>query len=188
VILDDVRKYYQKTFGKPARVASFQLGGHEIEVQKWGADRNREQVDLYATIGASAHAAPDRDAGHRSEFFVGLKPGVDDVARPLTMLALQAIIERTSLEHGHSVSFPEPLWSGTTMTSFLVLRPMSEIIRPLPLEGGVHVEFLQAIPLFQSEIAFKAEHGAEELIRRWQSVGLAFWDPARSPEPGSIQC
>ena len=69
------------------------------------------------------------------------------------------------------------------MSAFLVMRPSGDIISPVKLPDGLQVEFLQAIPVFESEIAFKAEHGAEALIRRWEDLGVRFWDPNRNPEP-----
>jgi hypothetical protein len=35
---------------------------------------------------------------------------------------------------------------------FLVLSPLGDIISPLELPDGMHVEFMQAIPIFESEL------------------------------------
>jgi hypothetical protein len=69
------------------------------------------------------------------------------------------------------------------MRRFLVLRPLGDLIPPLELPDGLHVEFLQATPIFDSELAYKSGHGAESLLRRWEESGVPFWDPNRSPEP-----
>lgn len=47
----------------------------------------------------------------------------------------------------------------------------------------MHVEFMQAVPIFESELAYKARHGARELLEHWQESGVAFWNPGRVPEP-----
>lgn len=98
------------------------------------------------------------------------------------MLALSPVIRGTHLAANHTMTFPEPLWPGTEMHGFLVRRPIAEIIPPLALES-VHVEFLQAIPVFPSEVAFKAKHGADALIRGWHEANVLFWDPDRLPHP-----
>jgi len=69
------------------------------------------------------------------------------------------------------------------MRWFLVLRPVGDIIAPLELLDGVHVDFLQAIPIFESELAYKAEHGAEALLALWEAKQVPFWDSGRSPVP-----
>lgn len=75
------------------------------------------------------------------------------------------------------------MWPGTEMDVFLVLRQLEEVLPTLELPGGVHVEFLQAVPLFESERRFKVGRGAKALLRRWEEVGLPFWDPDRQAEP-----
>jgi hypothetical protein len=153
-----------------------------VEVWKW-AETNPEQVNIYATVGASAHVILGYANDHRVEFFVGLKPAEDSIARPHAMLAVEAMSQKVEFGHGHSVTFSEPLWKGTEMNAFLVIRPRTQVIQNLALPGGMHVEFLQAIPVYESEVGFKAQHGAEELLRRWQLAGVAFWDPNRPPDP-----
>ena len=184
MVPDAVSEHYRKLWGEPSRTADFHFSGHEVKVLKWSADKNPEQVNMYTTVGASDHARAGYPNDHRVEFYVGLLPAKDDVARPLAMLPFEALVNRVELGHGHSVTFSEPLWSGTDMTGFLLLRPVVEVIPPLRLADGVHVEFLQAIPVFQSEVSFKAERQAEGLLERWKAAGLAFWNPDRRAEPG----
>jgi len=69
------------------------------------------------------------------------------------------------------------------MSRFLVMRPVSDIIQPLTLADGTHIEFLQALPIFDSELAYKTEHSAEALQERWHRTKVPFWDPNRTPEP-----
>lgn len=66
------------------------------------------------------------------------------------------------------------------MQAFLVMRPRPGFLPALDLSDGLHVEFLQAIPIFDSDWAFTAEHGADALMRRWEETGVRFWDPART--------
>ena len=125
----------------------------------------------------------DEEPDHRIEMFTGLLPAKDDIALALAMLASNPLREGTDLEHGHTVTFADSLWEHTEMRSFLLLRPIAEIAPTLRLDHGLHVEFLQAIPIFASELSFKNEHGAEALMQRWESRQVGFWDPNRGQDP-----
>jgi Suppressor of fused protein (SUFU) len=154
-----------------------------MEIYKWDAAANGEGVDLYATLGTSAEDMPGTELGHRVEYFVGLQPGRDDVASPLAALGLFARREGETVDHGHTVPAGGPLWPGTEMRAFLILRQIGEILPALTLADGVHVEFLQAVPIFDSELRFKSSHGADALLKRWESARTPFWDPRREAEP-----
>ena len=117
------------------------------------------------------------------EYFIGLEPSRDAVVQELAGLALFARQENVTVDHGHSVPADGPLWPGSPMSTFLVLRPMVAIVPPLHLSGGVHVEFLQAIPIYESERRFKNQHSAEALLERWENAQVRFWDPRRAPDP-----
>jgi hypothetical protein len=184
-VVDAVRDLYRARWGEPSRQAAFRTGGHQIEIYKWDASANGEGVDLYATLGASAEDMPGVEEGHRVEYFVGLQPGRDDVASALAALGLFAQREGETVDHGHTVPADGPLWPGTEMSAFLVLRQIGEILPALTLPNGVHIEFLQAVPVFESERRFKAAHGAEALLRRWESARVPFWDPRRRAEPAA---
>jgi len=119
------------------------------------------------------------------EYFLGLLPALDAVASPLAALGLYSVRQGVAVGDGDTVPADGPLWPGTDMRRFLVLRPLGDIIAPLELPNGMHVEFMQAIPIFESELAYKARHGARELLDHWQESGVAFWDPGRLPEPAS---
>lgn len=185
MITGAVRDLYLARWGEPSRKAAFRVAGLEVEVYKWDAEASSEGVALYATIGSSAHPMPGRDPKHRVEYFLGLLPPRDAVASPLAALALYSAREGVAVGHGDTVPADGPLWPGTGMRRFLVLRPSGDIISPLELPDGMHVEFMQAIPIFESELAYKARHSAKELLEHWQESGVAFWNPGRLPEPAS---
>jgi hypothetical protein len=180
IVTDAVRDLYLAHWGEPSRRARFEVGEFEIEVCKWAADANSDGVALYATVGASARPMVGRDPNHRVEFFVGLVPERDDVASALAALGLFSAREGVALDHGHTVPADGPLWPGTQMQTFLVLRPLRDFLPPLELPEGLHVDFLQAVPLFDGERAFKSEHGAEALLQRWEREGVPFWNPERA--------
>lgn len=181
MILEDVKRHYVSVLGAPSRRASFRIDAYPAEVFKWDDTANPHGVAFYASIGASRDPLSGMEWSHRVEFFVGLLPEEDGVARSLAMVALDPVLHGSSPGHGESLTYPEPLWSGTEMRSFLILRPRVEVIADLELAGGVHVEFLQLIPLFSSELEFKMALGEDELMSELERAGVPFWDPNRAP-------
>jgi len=181
IVGDAVRDLYSARWGEPSRRARFEVGEFNIEVFKWSAGANPEGVALYATLGASERPMVGRDPNHRVEFFLGLVPERDEVADALAALGLYAAREGTALDHGHTVPAAGPLWPGTQMRTFIVLRPLSNFLPALELPVGVHVDFLQAVPLFDAERAWKSEHGTEALLQRWERDGVPFWSADRAP-------
>jgi hypothetical protein len=129
-IIEAVRDHYRGLWGEPSRTAEFTGSDYTAGVYKWSSDTNPEGVDLYATIGASDKPIPQDDPTHRVEFFLGLLPGRDEVASPLAALALFPTREGKPLDHGHSVPAEEPLWPGTEMRRFLIMRQVGELIPP----------------------------------------------------------
>ena len=182
MLVEVLRQHYRNLWGEPSRTAHFTIMSKETDILKWDAEINPEGVCLYATAGVSEYPLAEYDPTHRLEFFTGLLPAQDAIARPLAMLALSPVIRGTHLAANHTVTFPEPLWGDTDMHGFLVRGPKAEIVPPLALDN-VHIEFLQAIPVFPSEVAFKSKHGADALIRAWQEANVPYWDPNRSPHP-----
>jgi hypothetical protein len=185
MILDSVRYHYLACFGEASRTASFETAGFQVHIYKWNADINQEGVFLYATLGTSAYPVPGYESAHRLDLVAGLLPENDRIAWPLADLASKPVLRRMELGHGHTVTFPEPLWPGTEMRSFLILQPhmSNEIVPALELSDGLHVEFLQVVPIFPSELNFKAEHGVDSLMEHWEARQVPFWDPNRSAGP-----
>jgi Suppressor of fused protein (SUFU) len=178
-VTDAVRDLYRARWGEPSRRAQFSVGDLDIEVLKWNAGTSTEGVALYATLGASSRPTKGRDPNHRVEFFVGLLPEKDEVASSLAALGLYSAREGIELDHGHTVPADIPLWPGSKMSAFLVMRPRVDFLPALDLSEGLHVEFLHAIPIFESDRAFKSKYGAEAMMKRWEEAGVAFWDPGR---------
>jgi hypothetical protein len=99
------------------------------------------------------------------------------------MAASYAERQQEELDHGHSVSYQEPLGQSTGMRSFLLVRQADAIIPDLALDAGLHVEFLQAIPLFESELDYKKAHGTPALLEHWRLHQVPFWNSTRTPNP-----
>ena len=180
---DAVRRHYRSKWGEPARQAEFRVAGLLAEILKWDASVTGEGVTLYTTVGASDRPIDADRADHRIEFFVGLRPERDEIASALAALALYPARENATVSHGHTIPSDAPFWKGTSMRHFLVLRPLQRIIEPFQFGEGIHVEFLQAIPIFESESSYKVKHGSAGLLDLWKERQVRFWDPERRAEP-----
>jgi hypothetical protein len=175
-----VREAYAALWGPPSRIAEFHKGALTAEIRKWTADSNPEGVALYVTLGSSRYPVPGCDPSHRLEFILGLLPERDEVASALAALALYSQREGEPLDHGHTVPAEGPLWPGTTMDGFLVMRPISPLVQIINFDG-MHIEVLQAIPTYKAERDLLREKPADELLADWQQEGVPFWDPERPP-------
>jgi hypothetical protein len=181
-VVDAVRDAYRARWGDPARSARFEIGDLVIEVLKWEARDHPEQVTLYATVGTSARPLAGRSPAHRLEFFLGMLPARDEIASAFAALGAYPVRENAVIGHGHTIPAGGPLWPTSPMSTFLVVRSRPGFLPPLDT-GDAHVDFLQAIPIFESERAFKVKHGVEALLDRWEKAGVPFWDPGRSANP-----
>lgn len=181
MILDDVKQHYVAVFGEPSQRASLRIDSYPAEVFKWDAAANPHGVAFYASVGASRDLLSGIDPSHRVEFFIGLLPEQDGVARSLAMVTLDPVLHGSTLGPGQTLAYPEPLWSGTEMSSFLILRPQVEMVPDLVLDDSVHVEFLQLVPLYAGELGFKVARGADALMVEFERAAVPFWDPNRAP-------
>jgi hypothetical protein len=187
VIVDDVEQRYLNVLGEPSRRASFRTDDRRVDVWKWDPSERTKFVTIYASIGASAHALHEDEPLHRVEVFAGLAPPNDDVASSLAAVALEPMRTNSPLGHGITVSYPDPLWPATEMRSFLVLHPRVALIESLRRPGGMHVEFLQIVPVHSSEVEHVVSHGVDSLLDMWEASRLMFWDPDRAPVPAPVR-
>lgn len=177
MIRDEIEAHYRSLWGEPSRRARFSKGRAAVDVLKWSASQTREGVTVYATLGASTIGEPR--IGRRVEFYIGLAPECDDVAPALVDLTAKIDEDEPDIRHGHTISYPEPLWRGTRMKTLLVMRPPVSIVPMLKLRDGTHVDYLQAVPIYGSELQLKQERSPEGLLRAWQKRQVPFWDPSR---------
>ncbi|MCW2573609.1 MAG: Suppressor of fused protein [Frankiales bacterium] len=162
-----VRGLYLARFGEPLAVARFDRSGEVIEVAKW----NTEGVFLYATLGGCVLSEGD----HLAEYFCGLSLPRDDIASALAALAAY------DSPVGHGDTVPGELWANSPMRRFLVLQPTEDFLPPLRLPDDDHVGFMQAIPLYDSELIVLRAQGPDLFMRGWEEDEVAFWDPCRLP-------
>jgi len=182
--------------GEPdARAAVTFVGTDRIEVLRFRADGN---VVRYATLGMSDHPMTDPTAaiadplrGPRAELVLTVRSGapgpgsavLDEVLRPLAVLAASPQVEGVVVAPGASLELGGPLWTGAPFTSVLVGEP-GGLVEDLELiEPMEPVRFLPLLPMTGNEAAWKRVHGAGALQDRWLRHGTDLRDPARSGVP-----
>jgi hypothetical protein len=184
MVLEVVRQHYLHLWGEPSRIIPLHSKDYHIDVYKWDASANPEEVTLYATLGASVFPQPGHATSHRFEFYTGLLPELDAIATVLAEVAIYSVKEQAPIGPGHSITWLEPLWPGTQMRSVLLKRSAIDLIPMVDsLEDGLHVEFLAIRLLYPSELQFKQQHSLEALTEHWRRHNVRFWDPNRPPEP-----
>lgn len=184
MIGDRVRQHYRERWGEPSVVFNFEdAEDGTVDVWKWGVESTNEGVGIYATVGASLWPTNSGRPLHRTEYFMPMLPPMDGAAELLAKLALYARQRGVEIDHGHTVASIGPLWPGVVMERVLILRQSGSVISPLLLSDGVHVEFLETIPIYESEREFKTQYGVEALLQRWRENDVPYWTITRSPDP-----
>lgn len=179
--MNSVKNHLIGLWREPTRIADFQTLDFSIEVFKWDANIHPEEVNFYTTVGMSNHRIFGFDPLHRIELFIGLTPSKDEIAERLAHFAYTSIRDNLQIGDNHSMTFSAPLWNNTKMDCLLLSIPNVEIVPTLLLEDGVHVSFLQMIPLFPSELEYKKANGVDDFWKSWQSREIPFWDSERLP-------
>ena len=185
-IREAVQQWYRSKWGEPARRAEFRgVDGLLAEVLKWDSAATGEGVTLYTTVAACDYVMDAAHPGHRIELVLGLRPERDEIASHLAALALYPKRKGVILGHGHTIPSDEPFWTGTEMHHFVIARGLVPIIETMAVGNGIHVEFLQVTPIFESELAYKKKHGFEALRDHWKQHRVQYWNPDRGAAPAS---
>lgn len=92
--------------------------------------------------------------------------------RWLKILARLPIEQNTWLGWGHTVPNGGPMADNTKFTGVMLIDPenVDEEAAVCRLPNGEGVNFYQVIPLYEEEMNFKIEHGAEALLERMDDV------------------
>lgn len=171
-----IEDYYRSLYGDPERQARFTAAsGEVITIFKWGASRTNEDVAIYASLGASRLFG---DAGESCEFFIGLSPDEDSIVDALAEVALHGNGTKNIPTEGDTVSLSYSLWNGTKARS-LMFSGGDEIVPPVKDGDGKQIWFLQLVPLFDSEVGYKQEHGEEGLWDLFEAKAVPYWCPSR---------
>ena len=166
-----VQDLYRARWGKPTKVGTFVRGDKSVEVGRW----DTEGVTIYATVGGAETGSGD----HRYEVFCGLSPAQDSIAQVLASAAAYSAEQGVLLRHGDTVPLDAPPWPGSLIQRMLVVEPMAEFLDPLQLPGGLHVAFLQVIPLLDEDLDLRKTKGTAALLTSWEERRVPFWSSER---------
>jgi hypothetical protein len=173
-VVGEVVGHYWSTLGKPVRKKTYVAAGQEIDVLKWRSESSGQDEVIYATSGASARAF----GSHRVEFLVSLSPEEDAVEASLAALATFPLLSG-SIGQGETVTLPVPLLPRSACRTYLIAQEANDVIPVLTISDGSHVEFLQVLPIHDSELELKRQYGAEWLLERIRGQRLRISDPRR---------
>ncbi|MFD8381928.1 suppressor of fused domain protein [Streptomyces sp. NPDC059679] len=196
-VLQLVEARLRTALGEPdARAAVTFVGTDRIEVLRF---RDADVV-RYATLGMADRPMTDPTAvvadplrGPRAELVLTVRiggaavgpglPVLDEVLRPLAVLAASPQVEGVVVAPGASLDLGGPLWPGAPFTSVLVAEP-GGLVEDLELDQPMDpVRFLPLLPMTGNEAAWKRVHGAGALQDRWLRHGTDLRDPSRSGVP-----
>lgn len=183
-ILVQVEAHLLTTFGADSGRASVSfLGTQRIDILRFGPDP--AGLFRYVTLGLSREPMTnpaDYDVsagGPRAELVLTMRGRIDEVFRPLAVLATTPANEGIVIVPGAGLDVGEPLWPGARATAVLVGEP-GGLITDLDVgEQGDVVAFLPLLPMTANEAAYKRVHGAQALADRWLAAGTDLRDPRR---------
>ena len=175
--MHSVQEVYLSRFGTPSRTARFvPADGGEIYVLKWDEDRLDEGVTMYCTAGASRWIG---EAQKTCEFFIGISPAVDEIARAVAEVGRHGRGDGAIPVSGDSITLAGPLWNGTAMRTFM-FTDGSELLEPVTIESR-NTQFMQLVPLFDSELEFKRSKGEAALWNAFEMRRVRYWSSSRQP-------
>jgi hypothetical protein len=129
----------------------------------------------YLTIGAWE---VDHCPTHRHEFFVIAREPHDSHVETLAMMAYYHLKNRLGL--GHTLPNGRPWLPGSTLDHFLLSLPYTFGPKLEELSvGDVEIQVLWALPITESEVRFRHDHGLEALESRFEDCDLEYWDHQR---------
>lgn len=172
---DDIAAHYASLFGAAETRHVYKTKTHSFEVLCWSPQQTGEDVYIFATVGAFATMGL---AIHRCEFFFGLTGQPPGVPGALAEVALDGNGTGGIPSSGDTITLAFDLWEGTGARSFMFTDGGEAIIPPLR-KGDVAVDFVQLVPLYADEVAYKKAHGQAALWQHFEANQVAYWDPHR---------
>ena len=137
---------------------------------------------LYVTSGMSADPMVAADAaftdeGPRAELVLSLRTTVEDVVRPLAVLAAVPAVEGVVIAPGVSLDLGEPLWAGSACTA-VIIGAAGALVPGFTSAAGA-VDVFQVLPVTAEEAAYKRVKGLAALEELWLLEGSDLRDPGR---------
>ncbi len=170
----------------PAQAQLTFLGANPMSLLRFGPDG--DGIVTYVTLGCSAEPMQDPNAmvldldnGPRAELILPVKGGLDEVIRPLAMVAASPTIEGLVLQRGALLDFGAPLWADSRFTGFVIVDSgIPAVAISAGSAAGNTIDFLQLVPATTNEFALARAKGVAELEALWQTQGVDKADPHRA--------
>jgi hypothetical protein len=172
----DVRTYYEAWWGEPVWEHRPDPADPPITVLKWTL-HEIDDITIYATLGASEVPIPGAPPEHRYEYIMELEPEMDAIVALFLDLARHMHRTGEDLGSGQTFRVDPPIGGGPH--GFLLHTAIEDVVRPIVLDDGRHIEFLSAVPLHADELRYVREHGPAALFDRFDEKDVDVCDPYR---------
>ncbi len=141
---DDDREYYI--------LVTCGMGAHKMKVPEQFQDKDLERAELILCLPPGWH----------------VKSASEKWSWPLKLMKLLAnlpINDDSWLASGHTVTNGKPYFDNTLLSGVILAdSPLLDEEDVCELPNGERINFYQIIPLYEEEINYKIEHGAEALF------------------------
>jgi len=148
----DERKHYT--------LVTMGMGAHGMNVPKKLKRHKLDRAELMISLPADWNIRSDDERWYWP-------------IRWLKIIARIPIENDTWIGWGHTIPSGEPV-AGTRFTCMMIVSPAAEDERAhtCAMPDGSEVNFYQVVPLYEEEMNFKLEHGAEPLLDRMDDETL----------------
>ncbi|WP_285248847.1 suppressor of fused domain protein [Pseudarthrobacter sp. efr-133-R2A-89] len=181
-MIEELRQHYTHAIGaEPIFHEMNTRTGRRMGVFEWPAGTTRLGVHLYASAGAGHYG--EAHHGHAVELFTGVKPGGQDVLEAFSTMALNVRDAGTVPQHGVFVAGDWKIIKGRGFTGWVLTERPDDFMPQLDLPG-VHVVFLDALPVFPEEADYRHGNRSDDLFDIWEAEEVKSWDLNRALPAG----
>jgi hypothetical protein len=187
-LLGTVESAYRDHFGvAPSRASVSFVGVEPIEILRFVVPptTGAAAVTHYLSLGMSrypmadpmAQVVDDRTAP-RAELAISLAGSLDEIWRPLSILAAAPAVEGAVYLVGGRLHLPDPLVPGSRCLGAIL---SSAPLAPIEVTGLAAIQVLRLLPATATELAWAKVHGSDALLERWVGAGTDLTDLLRDP-------
>ena len=140
----------------------------QVDVLEFPPSESRSFFTLVTSGMSDMPMYVDTDEGpRRAELLFYVAEPRDDYSGWLHWAAHFPYVDKTSLDHGHTVEWLEPLFEDSDLSAMLflytILKSDAEMCRELVVDGDT-VDLLWYVPITRSELELKRKRGLGDLL------------------------
>ncbi|MCQ6270837.1 suppressor of fused domain protein [Pseudarthrobacter sp. R1] len=184
--LEELEAHYRSVVGaEPEFGTMTSLEGNTVGIFHWPRASSRMGVSLYASAGISVPGPGGRGHSHTVEVFTGIKQDSEQVREAFANLITSLVCSTTPhpARHGVFVAGDWEVIEGRKFTGWVLTERPDELIPDLQLKDGRHITFLDALPVFAEEAAFRHGNRADDLLGMWEEWEVKSADLDRELHP-----